>query len=820
MYNNNISQVLNSNSKTTGIYSGIFFVALSTLMYEILLTRIFSVTMGYHFAFMAVSVALFGMTVGAVIVYLKPAVYTRENAKPLLVKNSVLFSLTIILSFLFHLFVPFLHGLSVMGLAIVVLTYVIISVPFVFSGICVSLILTKFPERVNKLYAADLLGAALGCILVVEAIDIGDGPTAVFYTSFFAALSSVFFLSGSEKRSRVKVIGYGSAILLFAAVHTVLVNNNNPLIRLYWIRGEWAEKPLYEKWNSFSRVSIDGDSTKYEIPFGWGLSDKYDRSRKIRQLMLNIDAHSTTVLSRFDGNKDSLEHLKYDISNVVHNIRKDADVLVIGSGGGRDVLTSIAFNQKSVVGIEINKDMIKALNGEFGGFTGHLDKYPNVKFVGDEARSYIQRHKDLYDIIQVSVIDNWSATSSGAFVLTENALYTLENWKLMIDRLKPDGILTVTRFYRSKPSEIYRLISISTSALLENGITNPRDHLVLLKMNQLEREKDRSGTGVIMLCKTPFNKTELNVIDSICNVLKFEKALTPNIVTDSAFAYIASTGEEQQNYVSEFTVDITPPTDDKPFFFHLLRFRDLPNKALWHNWDMEFNVKAIFILTTLTFTMIVLTLACVLIPLKLTSKKVNLKGSGLLFLFFAGIGFGFMLVEISQIQRLNIFLGHPTYSIAASLFTLLLSSGLGSYISSKYIKELNRKSIAWNFISLIAVLLLFGLLTPLIIKNFREAETYVRVIIACLILFPIGLVMGSAFPLGMKSAAKFNEAITPWLWGVNGVTSVFASVLSVVIAMTYGISASFWTGLGFYGVASVSLIIFCRNDRTNKTLQV
>ncbi len=820
MYNNNISQVLNSNSKTTGIYSGIFFVALSTLMYEILLTRIFSVTMGYHFAFMAVSVALFGMTVGAVIVYLKPAVYTRENAKPLLVKNSVLFSLTIILSFLFHLFVPFLHGLSVMGLAIVVLTYVIISVPFVFSGICVSLILTKFPERVNKLYAADLLGAALGCILVVEAIDIGDGPTAVFYTSFFAALSSVFFLSGSEKRSRFKVIGYGSAILLFSAVHTVLVNNNNPLIRLYWIRGEWAEKPLYEKWNSFSRVSIDGDSTKYEIPFGWGLSDKYDRSRKIRQLMLNIDAHSTTVLSRFDGNKDSLEHLKYDISNVVHNIRKDADVLVIGSGGGRDVLTSIAFNQKSVVGIEINKDMIKALNGEFGGFTGHLDKYPNVKFVGDEARSYIQRHKDLYDIIQVSVIDNWSATSSGAFVLTENALYTLENWKLMIDRLKPDGILTVTRFYRSKPSEIYRLISISTSALLENGITNPRDHLVLLKMNQLEREKDRSGTGVIMLCKRPFNKTELNVIDSICNVLKFEKALTPKIVTDSAFAYIASTGEEQQNYVSEFTVDITPPTDDKPFFFHLLRFRDLPNKALWHNWDMEFNVKAIFILTTLTFTMIVLTLACVLIPLKLTSKKVNLKGSGLLFLFFAGIGFGFMLVEISQIQRLNIFLGHPTYSIAASLFTLLLSSGLGSYISSKYIKELNRKSIAWNFISLIAVLLLFGLLTPLIIKNFREAETYVRVIIACLILFPIGLVMGSAFPLGMKSAAKFNEAITPWLWGVNGVTSVFASVLSVVIAMTYGISASFWTGLGFYGVASVSLIIFCRNDRTNKTLQV
>lgn len=802
------SQFQKQNGIPGGIYPGIFFVALATLMYEILLTRIFSVTMGYHFAFMAVSIALFGMTVGAVIVYLKPAVFTRGNAARLLVKNSFLFSITIIISALYHLLIPFLHGLSVTGLLVVVLTYVIISVPFVFSGICISLILTKFPEKVNKLYAADLLGAALGCILVVEAMDIGGGPTAVFYTSFFAALSSVFFLTNSSKGSKIKIYTYASAVLLFAVVHTILVNNNYPLVRLYWVRGDWSEKPLYEKWNSFSRVSIDGDSTQYDVPFGWGLSDKYDRNRKIRQLMLNIDAHSTTVLSHFDGNTDSLSHLKYDISNVVHDLRKDADILIIGSGGGRDVLSSIAYKQKSVLGIEINKDMIKALNGEFGGFTGHLDKYPNVKFVGDEARSWIQRHKDTYDIIQVSVIDNWSATSSGAFVLTENALYTLENWKLMIDRLKPDGILTVTRFYRSKPSEIYRLISISTTALLEKGIANPRDHLVLLKVNQIEREKDRSGTGVIMLCKRPFNKTELNTIDSICNEMKFEKVLTPNTVTDSAFAFIASSGPNQQEYVSKFAVDITPPTDDKPFFFHLMRFRDLPNKAFWQEWDMEFNVKAIFILTTLTFTMLVLTLACILIPLKLTSKKIKLKGSGLLFIFFAGIGFGFMLVEISQIQRLNIFLGHPTYSIAASLFTLLLSSGLGSYISSKFIKNLNRKSIAWNFASLLAVLLLFGLLTPFIIKNFREAETWLRVLIACLILFPIGLVMGSAFPLGMKCASKFNEAITPWLWGVNGVTSVFASVLAIIIAMTYGITASFWTGLGFYAVASVCLIMF------------
>lgn len=806
------------NSNTKRLYPVIFFVSLATLMYEIMLTRIFSVTMGYHFSFMAISLAMFGMTVGAVIVYIKPVKYSRENANHILVKNSFLFSLTIIISFLFHLFVPFVHGLSLTGFVFVILTYTIISVPFIFSGICITFILTKFSDAVNKLYAADLFGAALGCILVVEAIDLSGGPTAVFYTSFFAVLSCVFLLNNSEKKNKIKILTYTAAIIIFAVIHTFLVNSNNPLLRLYWIRGDWSEKPLYEKWNSFSRVSIDGDSTKYEVPFGWGLSSEYDRNKKIRQLMLNIDAHSTTVLSHFDGNKDSLSHLKYDISNIVHNLRNNADVLIIGSGGGRDILSSIAFNQKSILGIEINKDMLKALNGEFGGFTGHLDKYPNVKFVNDEARSWIQRHKDQYDIIQVSVIDNQASLSSGAFVLMENPLYTLESWKLIIDRLKDNGILTVTRFYRNKPSEIYRLISMSSSALLENGVKNPREHIILLKVNQIEREQDQSGTGVILLCKRPFNKSEMNTIDSICNLMKFEKILTPEMVTDSAFAYITSSGENQQKYVSEFTVDITPPTDDKPFFFHLLRLRDLTDKVLWQTWEMEFNVKAIFILIALTFTMILLTTACILIPLKLTSKKVNLKGSGLLFFFFAGIGFGFMFVEISQIQRLNIFLGYPTYSIAASLFTLLLSSGLGSYISSKYIKNLNRKSVLWNFVSLIAVLVLFGLLTPIIIKNFREAETYLRILIACIILFPIGIVMGSVFPIGIRSAAKLNDLITPWLWGVNGVTSVFASVLSIIIAMAYGISASFWTGLGCYLIASVSLIIFWKSKISDRDL--
>lgn len=800
-------------SKNT--YIGIFLIALSTLMYEILLTRIFSVTMGYHFAFMAVSIAMFGMTAGAIIVYMLPGKFPQDNLNEVLAKYSFYFSIATIVSFLLHLFIPFVHGMSIVGILITAFTYTEISVPFIFSGICITLLLTRFPRNINKLYAADLIGASLGCVLVVIVLNISGGPTGVFITALISAIASVFFYRNSGKSSKLgkAVIVYSVLIGLFGVFHTVLVHNNSALLRLYWVRGEWAQKPLLEKWNSFSRVSIDGDSTKYEVPFGWGLSNKYDRSRKIRQLMLNIDAHSTTVLSHFDGDTSKLSHLKYDVSNLAQYMRRNSDVLIIGSGAGRDVLSSLAFGQKSVLGIEINKDMIKAINNDFGDFTGHLDKYPNVEFVGDEARSYIQRLDRQFDIIQVSVIDNWSAAASGAFVLTENALYTVETWKLLLSRLKPDGILTVTRFYRAMPIEHYRLMNISADALNLIGITDLRKHIMLIKCQQEERKQDKSGTGTLLISKMPFSGDDLSIIDSLSREFDFENVLTPASVTDSVFSILTSDKNKRGDFNNNFPVDITSPTDDKPFFFHYMKFGDLPNTSFWQGWDMGFNAKAIFILLTLAATMLFLTFICIVIPLKITSKKVNLKGTFPHFAFFIFIGLGFMLVEISQIQHLNIFLGHPTYSLAAALFTLLISSGIGSYISGANKENITRSS-ALRLSLLLVVLILFGIFTADIINAFREQSTPVRVIVSAVMLFPIGLFMGMAFPIGMRLASQKSQEITPWLWGINGVMSVLATVLSIIIAMNYGISASYWTGAACYLAAAASFFIIRKKEST------
>jgi hypothetical protein len=812
---------MNSNSQSTAVnkntYLGIALVALSTLMYEILLTRIFSVTMGYHFAFMAVSLAMFGMTAGAIFVYIFPKKFPQENINSVIARCSFYFSLTTVISFLLHLYIPFAHSISIGGIALISFTYAEISVPFVFSGVCITLLLTRFPVSVNKLYASDLIGASLGCILVVLTLNISGGPTGVFITALFSGLAAIFFLknSGGElkivSRFRKTVIIYTILIAAFGIFHTVLVNNNSPLLRLYWARGEWLEKPLLEKWNSFSRVSIDGDSTKYKVPFGWGLSDKYDRSRKVRQLMLNIDAHSTTVLTKFDGDTSDLSHLKYDVSNLAHYLRKDSDVLIIGSGAGRDILSSFTFGQRSTLGIEINKNMIEMVNGDFGGFTGHLDKYPNVEFVGDEARSYIQRLDKKFDVIQVSVIDNWAAAASGAFVLTENALYTVETWKLLLNRLKSDGILTVTRFYRKVPFEFYRFANITADALNSVGITDIRKHLMIIKCQQKERIEDRSATGTILISLKPFTQQDMKMVDSLTNEFEFEEIITPAVVNDTIFSVLTSTKDKRDEFNSAYPVEIYSPTDDRPFFFHYLKFQDLFRVSFWKEWDMDFNAKAVSILLTLAATMLVLSFLCIVVPLKITSKKTNLKGTLPYFLFFSFIGLGFMLVEISQIQHLNIFLGHPTYSIAAALFTLLLSSGIGSYLSGANKAGIKRNSMV-RFGMLLLVLILFGLFTPHIIESFREQSTPVRVFVSVCVLFPIGLFMGMAFPLGMKLAAQRSPESAPWLWGINGVMSVLATVLSIIIAMNYGISASYWSGAICYLLAIFSFMVIIKRS--------
>jgi hypothetical protein len=789
---------------STLTYAGLFTVTLATLMYEVLLTRIFSVTMWYHFAFMAISLAMLGMTVGAIAVYRHPDDYRNSRLRHQMALSCLLFGIFAFIGLLVHRTLPFVPSPSLGGVWSIVFTYVVFAVPFFFSGICVSAALTKFPGQVSKLYAADLAGAASGCLLVLGTLKFTDGPTAVVVVATLASASACLFAADGSLRKLWSVAAIVSALFAALAItNAMLVRNQSSLLRLTWTKAGPRRKLLFEKWNPFSRIAVEYNPWK--IPYHVnveGMSPACPGHNTVQELELTIDAAAETTLTQFNGDWQTVNFLKCDVKNLVHYLRPKSKVLIVGAGAGRDVLSALTFGQTSIQAIEFNKDIIGVVNGTFGDFTGHLDKYPAVSFINDEARSHIARSKERFDIIQISFIDTWAATAAGGLTLTENSLYTVEAWSLFLQRLTPHGVLSVSRWYfADSPGEAYRLVSLASAALARVGEANPREHILMVRnLPRVEGRTAPNGATTILLSRQPFAASDLRTLETVARGMQFDLVVTPRFALDPTFARLASGGDLRE-FIAALPLNVAPPTDDQPFFFNTLRLRDAFKPELWNQGEMSFNTKAVFVLAVLLGIVTTLTMLFVIVPLLGGPAARPVRGSLPHLIFFGAIGVGFMMVEISQMQRLSVFLGHPTYGLSVVLFVLLLAGGLGSYSTQRIESSRRESSALAALIVMLSVLLASGLVTPHVMGAFQVVPTSQRIAVATAVLLPLGFVMGAAFPIGLKAASAEAGDLTPWLWGINGATSVCGSVLAVAISLNAGIRNTYWTGLGCYAVA-------------------
>jgi hypothetical protein len=298
----------------------------------------------------------------------------------------------------------------------------------------------------------------------------------------------------------------------------MLVRKEKSVFRIQYSKGGRPDTPpLYEKWNSYSRVRVTGDP-RLELPtLGWGLSPAMPRLGRLRQLQLDIDSNAGTLMTGYNGDLRTVEHLKYDVTNIGYYLRGDRNVLIIGAGGGRDVLSALAFGARSVTAVDINKDIIRTVNHRFGDFTGHLDRDPRVRFVNDEARSFVARSTDQFGTIQISLIDTWAATAAGAFVLSENSLYTVEAWTTFLRHLADDGLLSVSRWYfRDRPAEMYRTTTLAVEALRAIGVADPRSHIAVVRNMRPANASPwdtPDGVGTILVSRRPFTSAELDTLD-------------------------------------------------------------------------------------------------------------------------------------------------------------------------------------------------------------------------------------------------------------------------------------------------------------------
>jgi hypothetical protein len=561
-----------------------------------------------------------------------------------------------------------------------------------------------------------------------------------------------------------------------------------------------------EKWNSFSRVTV---TPKYEgPPQYWGPSPLAPMDIRIPQYGMSIDGEAGTVLRRFSGYED-IDHLRFDVTNLAYYLRPNGGACIIGVGGGRDVHSAILFGHEFIDAIDINPIFIKLLKNQLKEFAG-IDGRPGVNLIIDEARSHLSRSIKKYAVIQMSLIDTWAATGAGAFSLSENVLYTIEAWNLFLNRLTNDGIFTVSRWFNPKNiGETGRMASLAVASLLDLGFKNPSEHIAIIATNNL---------ATLLISKRPFTNDELISLRKKVIELQYDSLYIPNNIDNnkllSSIISVNNMNDLLLN-IKDMPINVNPPTDETPYFFNMLKLGNI--KYIFEGSGsghtglgvLKGNLLATITLLILIFSLAALTVITIILPLLLkgeyfirgqVSEKVFWSGA----MYFSLIGAGFMFLEIALLQRLSVFLSHPIYSLGIVLFTIIASTGLGSFVS-EYV-PLDR--YPWIYIYpvvMVVAIIATCFVLPYMIDKMINYEMIFKIIASIFVIFPSGVLLGCFFPTGMRIVRRINNVDTPWYWALNGIFGVLCSAVAVFISIYIGISTNFYVAAVCYLLVIVSL---------------
>lgn len=792
-----------SGIRKTPFLSGVFLISFSSLVFQILQTRIMSVMNWYYMAFFAISVAMLGMTVGAVWVYLWRERFKPEQL-PITLAN---FALLTALAMPASIALQFCLILQPAFLLTTVISWtfllVAMAVPYVFAGVVVSLALTRSPFPAGQVYGVDLMGAALGCLAVLGLLNLLDAPTAVIVGGAISGLSSVAFtascgeglLRSTSKRWRERPLAVVAALLAMALFSAVSPLGFDPIM----VKGAidtTGRLGVYEKWNSYSRIRATRPDVLH--PELWGPSPKYPPETRVPVVRMDIDGSASSAMFRYDGTPSSNSFLQYDLVNLAYHLPGIHKSAVIGVGGGRDILSAHLFGVTDITGVELNPIFINLITRDpFYKNFSNLTALPNLKLHVDDARSWFAATDEKFDLVQMSMIDTWAATGAGGFSLSENGLYTLEGWRAFLKTLNGNGVFTVSRWYNpNNVDETGRMIGLATAALLDSGVKDVRPYLFVANANKI---------ATLVLSKSPFTAEQLRVLHNAVQEGGFGELISPDRLPDSPLLrqIVESQDLTGLNRVLGSTyLDLTVPTDSRPFFFNQLRMFDYRSIATIFRIGpgtgvILGNLIVFAMLVMILFISVVAVVATILVPLRSAAlecpRPLALAGS----LYFTLIGMGFMLAEIAFLQYFSVYLGHPVYSLSVCLFSLILASGLGSLTSDWLKLDTHLRFLIWGS-AVAAYLVVMVWVLPSVFQGTTGSERLVRIGISLLAIMPLGFLLGFAFPTGMRLVSAIDTLPTPWFWGINGATGVLASVLGVVFSMSFGINVTILISAGCY----------------------
>lgn len=770
-------------------------MSFASLLLELALTRLFSVILFYHFAFLAISIALLGLGAGGVVAYLERNLLaqwdTRTLGSRLAAANAVL--LLVVLEIDLHAPVSIAFDLTPEVMLRLALMYVVSAVPFFCTGLLFSVVFARETRGITELYAADLTGGALACLAIVPLLNFVGGPNAILVGAIASAGASAIWARTPRSR-RFALMLMAAFVLLTGA------NYSGKIIDIVYAKGVRRDQPwvLFSRWNAISRVEVDeqGDAR-----------------------VIVIDADASTWIMNTDPHHwsaDYKENLMSAAPGIVNVLRPRGDYAIIGPGGGVDILRALANGSPSVTAIEINPIIVNdIMRGRWADWSFHLYDQPEVHVHLGDGRSWVRQARQQFDVLEMTLVDTWASTAAGAFALSENNLYTVEAFRQYFDHLKPDGIIAITRWEFSQPHEALRVVSQELEVLKRAGISDAPAHFMVASEGPL----DHSGVPVVVLFKkSPFTPQEESSLRA--HLAKYPKLLPVYLPSDTAspavdrnpFYRLIASGDPQ-SFAATYPYNVTPVFDSSPFFFFTMKTRDVMSQLLGGadrgvDWKNNLGVAVLAMV-------LVVSVACVLLFLILPLALHGRAGRGQpvashvpvpRLLYFIAIGLGYILAEIAFIQRFVLFLGHPTYALTVVIFLMLLASGAGSMLSRRWLFD--PLQVRTPLAVVVVLLLTYIWVLPPLLRALVGLPFLLKLMISAAALIPLGLAMGMPFPSGLRALAASSLAASSlaasslaagsapqdnaieWAWALNAASSVLGSVLAMVIAIQFGLS---WT---------------------------
>jgi spermidine synthase len=789
------------------IGAGLWLLSLTLMTTELVLTRIFSVVIWYHFAFVAISVALFGLGAAAVCVHRLQDRLENQTTSRLLARLCAALSLTLIGTDYFLIYLPpdwFGSGVTTTLFTQITLKlgalFVCAAAPFFVGGLGVSLLMTRYASQVHRLYFFDLFGAALGCLLTIPLLSGLGGPYALLGAAVLAAAAGVVF-AWDEPGLRRRAVVWLLAVQLFGVLAM-----GGGWLQVRVAKGfDLAQTPLeYERWNSYSMIGVFAQRSLR----GWGMSPTYAGPVPDQRQLL-IDMSALTPITRFDGDLRKVGYVRHDLSALTFRAHRGAGrVAVIGAGGGKDVLAALSFGARHVDAVEINPLIVNdVMLGRYRSFSGNLYGRSDVRVHVEDGRSFLRRATGRYDVILISMVDTSAATAAGAYALTENSLYTVQAFRDYLARLAPGGVLGVSTVSMPELAVGARLATISRAALHSRhqapdravfvaeapwmGLPGATLHAFMIKPDgyapdealRLRQTAEDMGFRVGYAAGTP-HRPQTREQSWIGQVL--------HSADDAAL----------ERLIARWPFDVSVVTDDRPYFFYQDRLSgfaaallSMPTQNLFGN--------GLRVLAKLLLIALVLCGALILAP-ALGRRRTEAKVSAALpeLVYVGALGLGFMFVEVPLIQQLNLHLGRPTLTLSAVLFTLLCAGAFGSRWLGPRVTSARRLGLLLAGIAGYGLVLMGGLMP--VLDRLGGVAAEVRALLGALALAPLGFLLGVPYPTGLSRVAVRAPSRVPWMWGVNSTCSVLGSILATLTCMHFGSVSALGVGLALYLLAALA----------------